>query len=212
LSTRRALGESRVPPEQERLSLAATSVRDDSTLTAFRFSTYDVPFWTRNNTRAARWNYANDGCTQYWALCPEASWAELIRYENLTTEEELDQVRMPLWVCRIPELGLLDLRDAENQRRCDLTAEELVADAWTATQRSSTKLREEVPGILTPSSALPGHTNVTLFGPRRSVDWHTRPALASTLPTTRVAIGRPPPDLVGLVRRPGPEHQSQLFQ
>jgi hypothetical protein len=88
-----------------------------TTYTAFRWSDYDVPFWARGNTRPGRWHRVGDGPTQYWTLCPEAAWAELIRAENLQTEDELDLVRMPLWVCRIPATGLLDLSATRAIRR-----------------------------------------------------------------------------------------------
>jgi hypothetical protein len=203
-----------VASEQVPLALPVSVIRDDTSFTAFRFSAYDVPFWTRNNTRDARWNRAHEAPTQYWSLCPEASWSELIRYEGLMREEELDEVRMPMWVCRIPKVGMLDLRDVANLEAWNLAAPDVVADTWDATQTAATALRAQgVPGILSASAALPGHTNVTLFGPRRMVDWHARPALASALPATRVSIGRPPPGLVEQVKRAGPQHASQrLFK
>ncbi len=183
-----------------------------SSYTAFRWCTYDVPFWARNNTNDGRWHRAGDGPTQYWSLCPEAAWAELIRYEGLETEAELDEVRMPLWVCRIPSAGLLDLRERGEQNNWALDDDALIADDWTRTQNCGAILRERVVGIVTYCAALPMHGNITLFGPRRAVDWHSRPALASTLPTSRVAIGRPPPGLIDHVRRIGaPRQDDSLF-
>jgi hypothetical protein len=135
----------------------------------------------------------------------------LIRYENLKTEGELDQVRMPLWVSRIPASGLLDLRDPGAQEDWRLDDGALIADDWTRTQHVGVQLRQRVVGIITFCAALPGHGNLTLFGARRGVDWHTRPALASTLPASRVAIGRPPPGLVELVRRLGEPQDKSLF-
>jgi len=179
--------------------------------TAFRFCSYDVPFRARNSTNDGRWHRAGDGPTQYWSLCPEAAWAGLIRYEGLKTEKELDQVRMPLWVSRIPSSGLLDLRDPDIQRRCGLSDEALIADDWSRTQDAGAQLRNQVVGIITYCAALPGHANVTLFGARRAVDWHSRRSLASTLPTSRVAIGRPPVGLVDHVRHIGALQDNSLF-
>ncbi|HWK27569.1 MAG TPA: RES family NAD+ phosphorylase [Solirubrobacter sp.] len=197
-----------MPPETAQTALIP--VTDGSTFTAFRYSGYDVPFWDRENTRPGRWNHARGGWTQYWSLCPEASWAELLRYEEISTEAELDEVRMPLWVCRIPKLRLVDLTVPENRAAWGLTEEDLVADDWSAAQAAGVRLREAgVPGIVVPSAALPGHRNVTLFGRRRAIDWHTKTTLASTLPATRVAIGRPPPGLIPDVCRLGPGHSSQ---
>jgi hypothetical protein len=180
--------------------------------TAFRYCDYDVPFWARENSRAGRWHSFGDPPTQYWSMCPEAAWAELIRAENLLSEAELDTVRMPLWVCRVPAVWLIDLRRPEVQADYGITAEEIVADDHAKCRSINLRLREDGPGILTDSAALPGHTNITLFGGKRAVDWHFTPAFVSTLATTRAAIGRPPPGLIQLVRRPaGADAQQALF-
>jgi RES domain-containing protein len=170
--------------------------------TAFRWSSYDVPFWSRANSRDGRWNYSGVGSTQYWSLTPDAAWAELIRHEDLHTEDELDLVRMPLWVCRIPSVMLVDLRLPEERERHEIADEDLVDDDWASCQRLGVRLREHVRGVLAPCAALPEHANITLFGPRRAIDWSSRPALASTVPTSRAAIGRPPDGLIARVRRP----------
>lgn len=183
----------------EPLELLAGAAAD---LTAFRWSSYDVPFWGRSNTRDGRWNYANVDSTQYWSLTPAAAWAELIRHESLLTEDELDLVRMPFWVCRVPTTMLLDLRLADQRERHGITEDELIDDDWGACQRLAVNLREQVRGVIAPCAALPEHANLTLFGRRRAIDWENRPALASTVPASKAAIGRPPEDLVDRVRRP----------
>jgi RES domain-containing protein len=173
-------------------------------LTAFRWSTYDVPFWARPNSRDGRWNYADVDSTQYWSLTPSAAWAALIRHENLRTEADLDLVRMPFWVCRVPPATLVDLRLAQERERHQVSEEALIDDDWSACQQLAVRLREHVRGVIAPSAALPEHANLTLFGRRRAIDWEHRPALASTIPASRAAIGRPPADLVDRVRRLGP--------
>jgi hypothetical protein len=73
-------------------------------------------------------------------------------------------------------------------------------------------MREETPGVIAPSAALDGHASVTIFGARRAIDWRNKPALASTLPATRAAVGRPPPGLIPKVRRKaGTARQTPLF-
>jgi len=173
-------------------------------LTAFRWSNYDVPFWARANSRDGRWNYAGVDSTQYWALTPGAAWAELIRHENLQTEEELDLVRMPLWVCRIPTVMLIDLRLAAERERHEVRVDDLIDDDWTVCQELAVALREQTRGVIAPCAAMPSHANITLFGRRRAIDWESRPALASALPTSHAAIGRPPDGLIPHVRRPAP--------
>lgn len=179
--------------------------------TAFRWSTYDVPFWDRENTRDNRWNYAHVDATQYWALTPEAAWAELIRHEDLRTEADLDLVRMPFWVCRFPSAMLVDLRLPVERERFHISEDDLIDDDWTGCQQLAVELRERHQGVIAPSAALPGHPNITIFGRRRAIDWDSRPALSSAVPATRAAIGRPPDGLVDRVRRKTPPPRDRLF-
>jgi|tagenome__1003787_1003787.scaffolds.fasta_scaffold20789523_3 hypothetical protein len=109
---------------------------------------------------------------------------------------------MPFWVCRISTAMLVDLRRADMQEEHSITEAELINDDWTACQLLAERLLPRVAGVIAPCAALPAAANVTLFGRRRAIDWESRPALASTIPTTRAAIGRPPTGLVDRVRRP----------
>lgn len=172
-------------------------------LTAFRWSTYDVPFWSRPNSRDGRWNRADGvSITQYWSLTPEAAWAELIRHEGLVTEAELDLVRMPIWVCHVPSTFLVDLRRTDEREAYGIDEEYLILDDWRPCQALGARLRRTHNGVIAPCAALPAHANLTLFGSRRAIAWAGRPALASVVPATTVAIGRPPEGLVTRVRRP----------
>lgn len=177
-------------------------------LVAFRWTDYDVPFWARENSDDGRWNYGGQGSTQYWSLTPEAAWAELIRHENLKSEEDLDLVRKPFWSARIPSLGLVDLRKSDQRESHRITEDDLISDDWSACQKLAAGLRQGATrGVIVPSAALPAHANITLFGRRRAIDWTTRRALASTIPATQAALGRPPEGLLPQVRywsRPGP--------
>jgi len=179
---------------------------------AFRWTTYDVPFWARDNSRPGRWRRVGHPPTQYWSLTPEAAWAELIRHEGLYEEGELDLVRMPFWVCRIPKSSLVDLRFPEFQERYGLDAGDLIDDNWQACQTARDALESEARGVLAPSAALPEHANVTLFGARRAIGWSRQPILASTIPAALSAIGRPPEGLLAQVRRaPATVPQDSLF-
>lgn len=135
-------------------------------------------------------------------MTPDGAWAEHIRFNDMRTEAELDEVRIPIWVCRLSSIGLLDLRDADVRYRFDVTLGDLTADDWSACQRAGTAMRAEgVRGILSPSAALANSTNITLFGPGRAIAFDRRPALASGVPAAIVAIGRPPKNLVDRVIR-----------
>lgn len=168
-------------------------------LVAFRYSDYDVPFWVRPNSRAGRWHVTGDPPTQYWSTTPDGAWAELIRAEELTREDELDLLRMPMWVCRIPCLGLVDLREAAAQQRLGLTAADLMSEDWSKCQEAAAELRGTARGVITPSAAIDGASNVTLFGARRAIDFEHQPRLAAAVPSAVVAHGRPRPGLIPLV-------------
>jgi RES domain-containing protein len=181
-------------------------------LTVFRYTDYDVPFWSRPNTRAGRWNVVGDEPTQYWSMTPDGAWAELIRANELRTEEELDLVRMPLWVCRLPGMSLVDLHHADAQQTHGISTRQMIEDDWRPCQAVATELRRHCRAIIAPNPALDGHANLTLFGARRAIDWRTKPALASTVPAARTGVGRPPRGLVSLVRRrSGSASQAPLF-
>jgi RES domain-containing protein len=171
-------------------------------LTAFRWSSYDVPFWARPNNREGRWNVLDGTCTQYWSLSPDAAWAELIRHEGLATEAELDLVRMPVWVCHVSSAFIVDLQREDERERFGITYDELISDDWSPCQALAGRLRAQHQGIIAPCAALPAHPNLTLFGPRRSIKWMGTPGLASVIAAGRVAIGRPPEGLIDKVRRP----------
>lgn len=176
-------------------------------LTAFRWADYDVPFWARENSNDGRWNYAHQDATQYWSLTPEASWAELIRHESLRSEDELELVRKPFWVARISSHMLIDLRIPDERDAHEISEGDLIDDDWSACQQLAIRLRHRARGVIAPAAAFPAHPSITLFGRRRAIDWTSRPALASTVPAARAALGRPPEGLLPQVRhrrRPGP--------
>ena len=70
---------------------------------AYRSTSYDVPLWVGPNRRAGRWNLPYDGSTQYLALDIEATFAELIRHENLRSEEEAAMYTTTVWQERLDE-------------------------------------------------------------------------------------------------------------
>lgn len=182
-------------------------------LIAFRQTDHDVPFWARNNGFDARWNVAGDEPTQYWSLHPDGAWAEYLRQEEVFDDEAASNVRRAVWTCRIPRGSLLDLRDRDACDRLGIDPDVLTAPDWSGCQTVAARLRHEgCPGILTPSAALDGHTDLTIFGARRAIDWQRRPVLRSTVPAAVVAVGRPPDGLAGRVEPRVPSDRTdRLF-
>ncbi len=190
----------------------ALPVSGPGSVTVFRYTDYDVPFWARPNSRPGRWNKAGDPPTQYCSMTPDGAWAELIRAKDLYAEDELDLLKMSIWVCRVSVMGLIDLHDSDAADRYGLTHQLLIGDDWRPCQQAALALRQEMRGVIAPSAAIEGHASLTIFGARRAIDWRTKPALASTLPAARVAVGRPPAGLIPKVRRKaGGSPQAHLF-
>lgn len=173
---------------------------------AWRYSNYDTPFWARANTRDGRWNASREASVQYLAMEPNGAWAELIRAENLRSEAEAATVRMPLWVAAVNEV-LVDYSTFEKAEAAGFPPEALVDDDWTKCQDEGRRLRDHgYGGVVTPSAALPGATNIVIFGPRILWEWRRPRVLAATIPAAVAAIGAPPVGLVERVRHVGDEH------
>jgi RES domain-containing protein len=178
---------------------------------AFRYSDYDVPLWARANSRDGRWQRARTVPTQYLSLSVDGSWAELVRWENLRTPEELQLVRMPMWVLRIRESRLADYSTFELAEAAGFPPDALIDEDYTRCQEEGDRLRAAgFRGVLAPSASCPGEINLTLFGPRIAVGWDTPSSklLASFVPTKQIAVGHPPEDLLPRVRHHGAVHSG----
>ncbi len=176
---------------------------------AFRYSNYDTPFWARPNSEPGRWHRAGDEPTQYLSTTVEGAWAELIRAAEITTEPEVALVRMPMWVAQIHLNHLADYGTFERAAAAGFPADALVDEDYSRCQAEGRRLREAgFQGILSPSAALPGTTNLTIFGPRIASSWNVRPVLSSSTPATEIAVGSPPEGIVDRVRQRGTTHTS----
>jgi hypothetical protein len=190
-------------------STAPDPERIDYEGVAFRWSDYDVPLWTRPNSAALRWNRPRQHPTQYLSLTTEGSWAELIRAERLVSVEDLRMVSMPMWVLQIRESSLADYSTFERAQAAGFPPEALVEEDYERCESEADRLREHgFRGVLAPSAALPGAVNLTLFGRRLTVPWeHPDSALmASFVRAKRLAVGRPPDELLAMVRQRGEPH------
>lgn len=173
---------------------------------AWRYSNYDTPFWARSNTRAGPWNAAGEAPVQYLAMEPNGAWAELIRAEELRTEDEVAMVRMPLWVAAVNEV-VVDYSTFEKAEAAGFAPEALIDDDWTHCQDEGRRIRGlGYGGLIAPSAALPGGQNLVIFGARILWEWRRPRVLAATIPATVAAIGSPPVGLVNRVRYFGDAH------
>ncbi len=175
--------------------------------TAYRVTSYDVPLWVIPNRRAGRWNRAGEGCTQYLALDAEAPWAEQLRYEDLRSEDDAGHYLSSLWQLRLDLGAVVDYSGFELAERAGFPPEALVEDDYERCQVEAGRLVGiGAIAVLSPSAALPGSTNLTVFGPRVQVSWSITAGLASAIPAQRLTTGHPPLGLTTRVRYFGQSH------
>jgi RES domain-containing protein len=173
----------------------------------YRATTYDVPLWVSPNRRDGRWNFAGDGCTQYFCLDAEAPYAEMLRGEDLRTEEEARDFRTVVWQLRVDEGAIVDYGTFEKAEAAGFEPAALVDDDHERCQVEAQRLKSlGAQGVLAPSAALPGSVNLTLFGARAPIAWNTTVKLASSIPVQRLTQGSAPPGLVTNVRFYGQPH------
>lgn len=174
---------------------------------AFRYSNYDTPFWVRPNSQPGRWHWFGDGATQYLSTTVDGAWAELIRAEELRTEQETTLVRMPIWAAEVNVQRIAYYSTFDRAEAAGFPPEALIEDDYSICQAEGRRLRDAgVQGVLAPSAALSGSKNLTLFGPRIASTWDLRPLLASSIPAMKMAVGAPPEGIVERVRHRGEPH------
>jgi RES domain-containing protein len=175
---------------------------------AFRYSNYDTPFWVRPNSEPGRWHQAGDGPTQYLSTTVDGAWAELVRAEELRSEQEVALVRMPMWVAEVHVQRIADYGTFEKAEAAGFPPAALIDDDHSRCQEEGRRLRQAgFQGVLAPSAALPTSINLTLFGPRIASTWQQRPLLTSSIPATKIAVGAPPEGVVERVRQRGEKHE-----
>jgi len=173
----------------------------------YRATSYDVPLRVAANRRSGRWNVAGAGTVQYLCLDAEAPYAEKVRHEDLRTDAEAGTYTVALWELEVNEGFVVDYSTFEKAEAAGFPAEALVEDDHERCQKEARRLIGlGARGVLSPSAALPGSTNLTLFGQRVEVRWGARPGVASAIPAQRLAAGHPPLGLVDRVRFFGDEH------
>ena len=176
---------------------------------AHRYSSYDTPFWVRENSQAGRWHRPGDGPTQYLSLSTDGAWAELIRSEELRVEDEVAMVSVSMWAVLIEEDLIANYSTFEQAEKSGFDPAALVSENYEQCQSEGARLRKEgFSGVIAPSAALPGTLNVTLFGARMMSSWDRPKFLASSIPATIIAKGAPPPGLLPRVRHLGTPHSG----
>lgn len=151
---------------------------------------------------SGRWHRQGESYAQYMALEPLAAWAELVRYEHIRGNTRAVQYRRNLWLIVVRERDIADLSSFDHYDACGLDPQIAVA-SHAASQALADELRAAgYRGILSPSAALVGATNLTLFGERFErvllgglTSWRN-PNPDILLPVSLAADGHPPAQLI----------------
>lgn len=151
---------------------------------------------------SGRWHRQGEVYAQYIALEPLGAWAELVRYEHIRGNTRAEQYRRNLWLVFVREHDIADLSTFDHYEACGLDPRLAVGD-----HADSQKLADELRGagyrgLLSPSAALVGATNLSLFGERFErpllgglATW-PNPKPGVRLPCSLVVEGNPPDQLI----------------
>jgi hypothetical protein len=164
--------------------------------------------------RDGRWHVQGEGYAQYMALEPAGAWSELIRYERIRVGDRAAEYRRKLWLIYVEESEIADLSSFAAYDKCGLDPRLAVGD-HADSQRLAIELREAgYRGLLSPSAALSGATNLTLFGERYEkvlnsrVDAWTNPNPRVRLACNLLAESGPPGGLITETCFVGMEHEA----
>lgn len=175
----------------------------------YRATTYDEPLWVAPNRRDGRFNLAGQGSTQYLCLDSEAPYAEMLRGEDLRSETDAATFRTILWQLRVDEGAVADYGTFAKAEEAGCSLEVLVDDDQERSQAEAQRLKSlGARALLSPSAALPGSTNLTVFGPRTPVAWSVGVRLASAIPVQRLTEGSAPRGLMTRVGYYGDVHAA----
>jgi len=175
----------------------------------YRATSYDMPLRVAANRRSGRWNLAEANTVQYLCLDAQAPFAEKLRHENLRGKTEVQTYSVTLWELEVNEGFVVDYSAFEKAEDAGFPAEALVDDDHERCQEEAQRLMAlGARGVLSPSAALPGSVNLTLFGPRVEVRWGAKPGVASAVPAQKLVTGHPPLDLIDRVRFFGAVHAA----
>jgi hypothetical protein len=167
---------------------------------AFRRADYDTPLRTEPASRPGRFHRGTESQpTQYLCLHPLGPLAELMRGSDLRRPEQVRAVAARTWALEIDLTGLPEIGFA-NAVRFGAVAADLVADDYEPCWRLADLLRSDHSGAIVPSAALPGTSNVVLFGAHVAAPYLVTRIGTVDVPASITAHGgRPIASLLGRV-------------
>jgi RES domain-containing protein len=148
---------------------------------------------------SGRWHVEGEGYAQYLALSPLGAWAELVRYYSIRSEDLAREQLRNLWLVLVRESKIADLATFDKWESCGLDPRDAVDKHMACQALGRELLTAGYRGVLSPSAALPGVANLTLFGERYErvlgggLDTWKNPDPNVFLPCERVAEDASPP-------------------
>jgi hypothetical protein len=115
---------------------------------------------------SGRWHRKGEGYAQYLALSPLGAWAECARYYSLRSAAAARNMKRNLWLGFVRETRIADLSSFDKYDACGLDARIAVGDPAAAQDLADDLRAAGFRGVLSPSAALPGVVNLTVFGER----------------------------------------------
>lgn len=164
--------------------------------------------------RSGRWHRQGQDYAQYLALEPLGAWAELVRYEGIRSPVRAAEYRRALWLACVRETEIADLGTFDAWEACGLDPAAAVGDQEACRDLADDLRAAGYRGVLSPSAALAGATNLTIFGARYEkvllgglATWEN-PQSELRVPCTLAATGGPPDVLLGETVFPDVEHDG----
>lgn len=197
--------------EPKRAEGAWLAYRQTAPDTAPLFHAAGEPFPSQ---RSGRWHRQGDGYAQYMALELAGSWCELIRYERIRYSARAAEYIRRLWLIHVEETDIADLSTFAAYAACGLDPRLAVAEHEPCHGLADELRAAGYRGLLSPNAALPGATNLTLFGERYEKVLRTQPELwrnpqpGVRMPCLLVAEAGPPADLVTETCFVGMQHDA----
>lgn len=115
---------------------------------------------------SGRWHREGEGYVQYLALSPLGAWAECARYYSVRSPKKARNMKRNLWLVFVREKRIADLSSFDKYDDCGLDPA-IAVGKHRASQALADELRAAgFRGVLSPSAALPGVVNLTVFGER----------------------------------------------
>lgn len=197
--------------EPRRLTGAWLAYRQAAPDTAPLFHAAGEPYPIQ---RSGRWHVRGEGYAQYMALDAQGAWCELIRYEGIRANARATQYTRRLWLIYAAEHDIADLSSFVQWEACGLDPRIAVAEHGACQQLAGELRAADYRGVLSPSAALPGAVNLTLFGERYEKVLRTQPERWKNplpglrLPCNLIAEAGPPSELITETCFPGMQHDG----